>query len=88
MFRFTIRDLLWLITLVAMSLAWVNAQFRYFMAVNENKRLQGQLNTVVGMMRSRGYAVSVKGSGASMSTEPVNAPKSEASPTASMVDEK
>jgi hypothetical protein len=53
MFRFTIRDVLWLTTLVAMTLAWVNAQFRYFMAVNENKRQQERLDTLVQIMRSR-----------------------------------
>jgi hypothetical protein len=64
--------MLLLTTTVAFFLAWGIVQAKYLGAENEKQRLQSQLDSVVGMMRSWGYSVNLFGSGASMSSKPVD----------------
>jgi hypothetical protein len=70
MFRFTIRDVLWLTVVVALALGWGIVQIKYFQLSQRVNTLQWKLDKLVKMVQSRGYSISVEG-GVGMSSKPI-----------------
>jgi hypothetical protein len=63
MFRFTIRDVLWVMTFIAVSLTWWADRARmtadHVKVVKERQRWLWAFNSLATMIRSDGYEVSV-----------------------------
>ena len=65
MFRFTIRDVLWLTVVVALGLGWW-IEHRVAQQVRDN---DWNLKSLVNLIEERGYAVTIDGNGVYLQSE-------------------